>query len=140
MLRHPIIENLLAQHAEKSVEDTINSWQQIASKVISIVGEDGFNSLYERTVFLAQQTFPGLADGALSQADNRFAGLKKCLQNLAPTQVTAVNKLLLVTFTDILISLIGEQLTTSILRSAFSKNASDRVGKEVQNEKNNKRE
>lgn len=130
----------MAQHAGKSVEATIDLWQRMATKIISIVGEDGFNSLYARTVFIAQSTFPCLADSSLSQADNRFAGLKKCLENQAPAQVSAANKLLLITFTDILTSLIGEQLTTSILRSAWGHDASDKADQEVQNAKINRRE
>ncbi len=36
-----------------------------------------------------------------------------------PAQASEANRLLLITFTDILSSLIGEELTTSILRSAW---------------------
>ena len=49
-------------------------------------------------------------------------------------QISAANCLLLITFTDILASLIGEELTISILRLAWSNVASDWVGKEYINE------
>ena len=107
----------------------------MATQIISIVGEGGFNSLYARSVFLTQSTFPWLAAGPLSpQPDHRFAELKNALKGKHPAQASAANSLLLITFTDILASLIGEQLTTSILRSAWGNDAPDQTGKEFKNE------
>ncbi|MFD2271188.1 hypothetical protein ACFS07_08755 [Undibacterium arcticum] len=51
------------------------------------------------------------------------------MKNKRPRKTSAANSLLLITFTDILTSLIGEQLTTNILRSAWGNDASDRAGK-----------
>jgi hypothetical protein len=61
------------------------------------------------------------------------------LEGQTPAQASEANRLLLITFTDILAALIGEQLTTSILRLAWGSeellpghpnDASDRVGDE----------
>jgi len=49
-------------------------------------------------------------------------------------QASAANSLLLIKFTDILASLIGEGLTTSILRSAWGNDAPNRAGKELKHE------
>jgi hypothetical protein len=68
------------------------------------------------------------------QIDQRFAELKVRLAEQTPAQASAASRLLLITFTDILASLIGEQLTTSILRSAWGDDASDKAGKELKNE------
>lgn len=120
LLRHQIIENLMAQHTEKVADAAINLWEPMAAQIISIVGEGGFNSLYARSVFLTQPTFPWLAASLLSpQTDRRFAKLKMSLEAQSPSQAIEANSLLLITFTDILASLIGEQLTTSILRLAW---------------------
>lgn len=135
LLRHKIIENIMAPHTEKIADIAIVLWEQMAAKITSIVGEDGFNSLYARSVFLAQPTFPWLVASALSpQADHHFAKLKKCFEEQTPAQASAANSLLLVTFTDILASLIGEQLTVYILRSAWGNDASDQAGKEFKDE------
>ncbi len=135
LLRHQIIKNFMAQHNEKVADAAINLWEQLATQIISIVGEGGFNSLYARSVFLTQSTFPWLAASSASpQADQRFANLKMSLEGQMPALASEANSLLLITFTDILTSLIGEQLTTSILRSAWGDDASDRVGKEFKNE------
>ena len=140
-LRHQITESLMAQHTEEVVDAAINLWEQIATQIISIVGEDGFNSLYARSVFLTQSRFPWLAASPLSsQTDHRFAELKMSLKGQTPAQASEANSLLLINFANILASLIGEQLTTSILRSARGNDASDRACKGVQNEQISKHE
>jgi len=135
VLRHQVIENLMAPHPEKGADAAIGLWEQMATQIISLVGEGGFNSLYARSVFLTQSTFPWLTASALSpQADHRFVQLKTSFEGQTPAEVYAANRLLLITFTDILAALIGEQLTTSILRLAWSVDASDKAGKEFENE------
>ena len=135
LLRHQMINNLMAQPAEKVADTAINLWEQMATQIISIVGNGGFNSLYARSVFLSQSTFPWLAADPLSpQPDHRFSELKMSLEGQMPAQAREANSLLLITFTDILASLIGEQLTIRILRSAWGDSPSERPGKEFQNE------
>ncbi|MDP2111019.1 MAG: hypothetical protein Q8N48_02785 [Thiobacillus sp.] len=134
-LRHQLIERLMAQYPEKVADAAIDLWEQMAAQIISIVGEDGFNSLYARSVFLAQPTFPWLAASALSsQADQRFAELKKRLEGQTPSQAREANSLLLLTFTGILAALIGEPLTTRILSSAWGDDASTSISKEFKHE------
>ena len=120
--RHRIIKSLTAQLPEKQADAVISLWEQMASQIISLIGEGGFSSLYARSLFLTQSTFPWLvADSATPPTDHRFAPLKKSLEGQNPLQASEANNLLLITFTDILASLIGESLTTRILRSAWGK-------------------
>jgi hypothetical protein len=134
LLRHLKIRSLVAMHPASVAEAANTLWEQMANQIISIVGEAGFNSLYTRSVFLTQSSFPWLAAAALSQSDHRFAQLKTGLAGQTPEQATAANSLLLITFTDILAALIGEQLTTSILLSAWGNAASNWTDKEFKNE------
>ncbi|MBU2642217.1 MAG: hypothetical protein Q8K57_19020 [Thiobacillus sp.] len=144
LLRHQIIDSLITHRTEKVADAAMNVWEKLATEIISVVGEDGFNSLYERSVFLAQRTFPWLAAHSLSpQSDHRFAELKIRLAEQTPVEARVANILLLITFTDILTSLIGEALTTRILRSAWGSeefmaghpnDISNKVGKEFDNE------
>jgi len=55
LLRYQIIKSLMAQHTEKVADAAIDLWDQMATQIISIVGESGFNSLYVRSVFLTGQ-------------------------------------------------------------------------------------
>jgi len=135
LLRRQIIESLTMQHTENVADTAIQRWELLAAQIISIVGEGGFNALYIRSAFLAQSTFPWLPAIPLpSQTDARFAVLKKSLEAQIPAQVIAANSLLLITLTDILASLIGEDLTTRILRSAWGDDAASVTGQEFQHE------
>jgi hypothetical protein len=123
----------MAQPTEKAAEAAIDLWERLVAQIISIVGEDGFNSLYARSLFLNQTTFPWLAASPLPpQTDHRFAELKASLEGQTPAQASEANSLLLITFTDILASLIGEQLTTRILHLAWGTDISNSIGKEPQ--------
>jgi len=126
-----MIKSLLPQEAEKVADAAIILWEQLAAQIISIVGKGGFNSLYARSIFLTQPTFPWLAGGSLSpQTDHRFAALRLSLEGQTPALTREANSLLLITFTDIMASLIGEELTSSILRSAWG----NRAGMEFNND------
>ena len=53
VLRHQIINGLMAPHADHVAEAAIRLWGVMAIRIISIVGEGGFNSLYARSVLRA---------------------------------------------------------------------------------------
>lgn len=130
--RHQLIKSLLPQHTEKVADAAIHLWERMAAQIILIVGEEGFNSLYMRSVSLSQSTFPWLAASPSPPADKRFAELKTSLEDQTPAQAIEANGLLLIIFTDVLASLIGEQLTTRILRLAWRTDISNSTGKEFQ--------
>lgn len=120
---------------EEVVDAAIKLWEQMATEIISIVGEIGFNALYSRSLSLTQATFPWVAASSkLPLADQRLPELKVAFKGQSPDIVSEANCLLLITFTDILASLIGEQLTTTILSSAWDNNASVKTSKELANE------
>jgi hypothetical protein len=129
--RHQIIESVMARLAENGADAAAVMWEQIAAQIISIVGEGGFAALYVRSLSLTQSSFPWLAGDLLSpQTGHRFAELKKCLESQEPAQASEANRLLVATFTDILALLIGEELTITIMRSAWGNEPPDRTGKE----------
>lgn len=125
----------MAQHTDKVADASIDLWEQMATQIILIVGEGGFNSLYARSLFLTRSTFPWLpANSVPAHTDHRFMELKISFDEHPPLQVNKANSLLLITFTDILASLVGEHLTIRILRSAWGNDTLDRFGKEFKNE------
>lgn len=135
LLRQQLIQGLIAEPPENVVNAAISLWDQLSGQIVSIVGQGGFDSLYARSLFLSQSTFPWLEASALSaQTERGFAELQTSFEAQTPAQAAAANSLLLVTFTDILAALIGEQLTTRILRSAWSSSDQDTVRRELQND------
>lgn len=135
LLRHRVIKDLTAQYTDDKVADaSIELWEQMASQIILIVGEGGFNSLYTRSLFLTRSAFPWLPADSPTQTGQPFAELKISFEGQPPLQASQANSQLLITFTDILASLIGEHLTIRILCSAWGNDALDKFGKEFKNE------
>lgn len=132
--RHLLIQSLIASHTEKFADDAVNLWELLATQLIFVIGEAGFSSIYARSVFVCHASYSWLEASALSPyGKHRFAELKSSLQGQRPEEASAANRLLLITFTDILASLIGELLTERILRSAWS-HAAVGADKESKNE------
>jgi hypothetical protein len=133
--RHQLIKSFTATPTEGAADAAITLWEHLAAQIISIVGEDGFNALYVRSIFLNQRTFPWLPTGSLPpQTDHPFADLKMSFEGRPPAQASEANSLLLVTLTDILASLIGEQLINRILSLAWGAEIPNETGKEFKNE------
>lgn len=132
--RHLLIQSLVAPHAEKFADDAVKLWDLLATQLVLTIGERGFSSIYARSVFICHASYPWLKGSALSPyGKHRFAELKNSLQGQRPEDAGAANRLLLITFTDILASLIGELLTERILRSAWG-HAAVGADKELKNE------
>jgi hypothetical protein len=134
VLRHQMIKSLAARNTEKVADVAIILWEKLAAQIISVVGEDGFNTLYERSVFLNQPIFPWLPGLPSCKTDQRFTGLKMSLEAQTPEQASTANSLLLITLTDILALLIGEQLTSHILSLAWGADIWSGTTKEFKNE------
>lgn len=135
MLRHQTIARLTSQHADTVVDKCIVLWDLVAAQIILLVGETGFESLYARSIFLSQSQFPWLAiDTPIGPADHRFAKLKASLQAQPGATAGEANRVLLVIFTDILASLIGEPLTASLLDSAWGSDIQIKADKEQASE------
>lgn len=131
--RHRFIRNTLAAHPD--ADAAILLWEGIATELIAIIGEGGFDSLYQRSVYLVQQAYQCLAPCLQSApAEHRFAGLKASLEKDPSPLMNEASRELLITFTDILAKLIGEELTTGILRTAWGSDASGNSGMESTHE------
>lgn len=133
--RHQLIKSLNAKHTEGIAEAAIILWEHLAIQIISIVGEDGFNALYVRSIFLNRRTFPWLPTNSLPpQTDHPFVDLKMSFEGRPPAQASEANSLLLITLTDVLASLIGEQLINRILILAWGAEISNATREEFKNE------
>ena len=134
-LRHQTIAGLMSKQTDMTVDALIALWDLVAVQIILIVGEAGFDSLYARSVSLSQSTLPWLpTDSTIAQVGHRFANLKVSFQAQPRALAQEANALLLVTFTDILASLMGETLTATILHTAWDSQVQGNDGQEEINE------
>lgn len=135
LLRQQSIDRLISAGHEGIADTAIGLWERLAIQIVALVGEAGLESLYARSVYLAQLTFPWLNVATQTPSDGgRFESLRAHLEERAPELASEANRLLLVIFTDTLASLIGGPLTERVLNSAWGNLHHDRTNKEKQNE------
>ncbi|WGG48849.1 hypothetical protein [Rugamonas sp. DEMB1] len=126
--RHRMIERLVGRPAAAPLDACVALWQGLALQLNAIIGEGGFESLYNRSAHLARRAHPWLAPSA----GRDFGALRDSLAQQDAGQAGEACSALLIFFTDTLILLIGELLTTSILRAAWGDDAVNTAGKEPQ--------
>jgi hypothetical protein len=118
--RQQSIESLNSGRHDGFADVAIGLWERVAIQIIALVGEAGFDSLYARSVYLAQSTFPWLTEPSPSSPEgHRFANLRANFEGKPPELASDANRLLLIIFTDTLASLIGDHLTERVLASAW---------------------
>ena len=133
--RHHLIENLVTQRTGDVVDTALGLWEKLALELVVIIGEGGFSSLYARSVFLSKARFPWLIDTTSPEKTKQpLVELRTKLAGRTFEEISAANILLLRTFSDILVTLIGEELTNIILRSAWGNSASENPVKESDHE------
>jgi hypothetical protein len=128
--RHQMIERNVMRRPETVTADTIVLWERLAIELIAIIGHSGFDTLYARSIHLVRAQHPWLAEGG----DPSFERLRTSLEGQDPAPAGAASIALLTTFTDTLIQLIGESLTTAILKSAWNQDIADTAAKGINNE------
>jgi hypothetical protein len=135
--RQQLIRATVAHRPGKAADVAMALWLPLESELSAIIGEGGFNSLYARSLYLIHASFPWLAAADSSRfVDFQLADLKTSLDCQSAAEASKASLMLLLTFTDILASLIGESLTNGILRSAWGGTApaTDAADKELPHE------
>ena len=133
--RHLSIQRLVRPLPGVSVADvSIDLWLRLAAELRLLIGDGGFLPLYRRSVQLSAASFPWLLPVSealpLASGDTRFANLKISIDQQDAREASQASAFLLNTFIDILARLIGETLTTGILRSAWANTPFDPIDKE----------
>ncbi|CAN7329242.1 hypothetical protein LJR289_001763 [Pseudoduganella sp. LjRoot289] len=128
--RHSLIQRRVMHRPGAVAEDSVLLWKRLAVELSSLVGEAAFQTLFARSVHLARVTYPWLTDGA----DPGFDRLRAALEQQDAGLAGAASIALFTTFTDTLILLIGESLTTTILYTSWGQDAADTAAKEPNHE------
>ena len=85
-----------------------------------LIGQVGVEALTGRAVHLAQREYPWLVDArAPGQAEGPFAPIVVCLTQQDPAVAAEAAGAVFATFTGLLVTFIGEPLTTGLLRKAW---------------------
>lgn len=109
---------------EAAVEHSVMLWEQLAVQLRPIIGDGAFDVLFARSAHLASAAHPWLAAGDGASFECWYASLEQ-----HPAEAAAASIALFIFFTDTLTLLIGESLTTAILRSAWGPDDVDTAAK-----------
>jgi|SRR5471030_901654 len=125
---HQIIARTVTRRADAGAADSVVLWERLSIELVAIIGRIGFNTMYARSIHVVRVQHPWLAE----DADPRFEKLRTSLERQAPALAAEASIALLNTFIDTLIQLIGEPLTTAILRSAWDHDTVNSAAKGIQ--------
>lgn len=128
--RHSLIRRRVMHRPGAVAEDSVLLWERLAVELSSLIGDAAFQTLFSRSVHLARVDHPWLTEGA----DPGFSRLRASLEQQDATQAGAASIALFTIFTDTLILLIGESLTTTILYTSWGQDTADTAAKEPNHE------
>lgn len=95
-------------------------WDPLAQQLVALIGQAGFTALFDRSLHLASASFPWLAStDASTDKLPRLEALSSALLIRGPDDSIHAVVLLLSTFVELLCTLIGQNLTMNILRTAW---------------------
>jgi len=117
--RQQLIQRVIATYPDEPGVIAFQMWQLLASQLNSTIGRGGFNALFCRSLHVTASEFPWLSAHVLPSSDEPFTELISNLGKQSAAEAYRANAALLLTFTDILASLIGDSLTTDIINSAW---------------------
>jgi hypothetical protein len=124
--------NVLAQHAgsaagaEALAAAARRAYDDLAHVSTPLIGQVGVDALTDRAVHLAQREYSWLVDAREpKQADEPFAQVIVSLERQNPAIATEGAAAVFATFAGLLVTFIGEPLTTGLLRKAWPKAFSD---------------
>lgn len=111
---------------------TLWSWERMAAHLTPLIGEAGFHSLYFRALHLTQSECPSLrvVRSSTVRTEDLFKNLGEALRTLDSEMSGHCSSLLLIKFTELISSMIGEVLTGQILRSAWGESLAQVRGQE----------
>ena len=107
-------------------------FEPLRIELTSLISEEGFHSVLDRSLFLTARKFGWLGADQSSSGASSLYGLRTMLAQQSRSEATEASTALLLTFSDLVASLIGERLTIDILRSAWGKDALGSLGEEFQ--------
>lgn len=102
--------------AHAVAEAFTRTWRQVDSLLAPVIGTHGANVIFRRALYLTSKTFPWLAsDEEYGDVAVLLASLQVRLESRCADDIAEACYLVMVCFTELLISLIGESLTDLVL-------------------------
>ena len=125
--RQEIISRIAVRDPQELADLASRWWCAIAEELTPLIGVDGFFVMYQRSISLTRVRYPWIAS---QKGDLTFASLKLSLATRDPDDALEASVELLVQFTNILDTLVGEVITSGIISAAWRRDAPE-SGKET---------
>ena len=122
--RYHMIKDLLEHCPDEEVADLAHDlWKSLTTEITLLVGQEGFDTLYARSVFLTENASPWQDHSAPQPLDRPITDplLPSAEIPLTPAQIRVTTRQLLNVFIGVLSTLIGNQVTARILDVAWKK-------------------
>jgi hypothetical protein len=118
------IRTVLAQRvgipdSKATANATAATWRLLAAQLAPVVGARGLEVLFDRALRMTSATFPWLAVSGGNGA-GLLPGVMEVLACQRPAEAAEASYTLFLTFTELLMTLIGESLTTRLLAPVWS--------------------
>jgi hypothetical protein len=109
-------------NADATVEASAATWRLVAAQLAPVIGARGLEVLFGRALHLTSATFPWLTvGGERGGSASPLPSLAECLARQDPASAAEASYTLLLTFTELLTTLIGESLTTRLLAPVWAR-------------------
>jgi hypothetical protein len=129
---------VLAHHAASDADATAvaaaarRAYDDLARVMIPLIGQAGVDALSARAVHIAQRDYAWLAaTREAEQVEGSFTQVAFSLEGQDPALAREAAAAVLATVTGLLVTFIGEPLTTGLLRKAWPDGFSDAQGEET---------
>jgi hypothetical protein len=100
---------------------TVATWDRLAKCLVPVIGRQGVDVLFNRAVHLTIAAYPWLeAPGARLDGEVPLADFRSRLEQRDPEAASAASQAVLVTFSELLASLIGQPLTERLLAPVWA--------------------
>ena len=126
-LLHEAIRTRLGQRAghlpdaNATAEATAAAWRQVAMRLAPVIGARGLDVLFSRALHQTSATFPWLAFAVdRGGSASPLPSLMVCLAGQPTSTAAEASYTLLLTFTELLATLIGKSLTTRLLAPVWT--------------------
>ena len=121
-----------AEGSEALATAARRAYDDLAHASMPLIGQVGVDALTARALHLARREYPWLADASASErGDEPFAQVVANMGRQNPATAAEGTAAVFATLAALLITFIGERLTTSLLRKAWPHAFSDPRAKET---------
>ncbi len=118
-IRTALVQRVGIPDSKATAGATAATWRLLTAQLAPVIGARGLEVLFDRALRMTSATFPWLAVGAGNGA-GLLPGVVELLACQRPAEAAEASYTLFLTFTDLLMTLIGESLTTRLLAPVWA--------------------